>query len=45
MPTGWGDYKNAYGRFIRGIDKSDARIDPADRRTKENLQNDGIKSH
>lgn len=32
-PTGWSEYAPAYGRFIRGIDKSGANIDPLGQRT------------
>ncbi len=31
-PSGWVEYENAYGRFIRGIDKSQVSVDPEGQR-------------
>ncbi|NRF25901.1 hypothetical protein HRJ45_12400 [Vibrio coralliilyticus] len=42
---GWREYKAAYGRFIRGIDRSKDYIDPAGERTIGSFQEDAIKSH
>jgi hypothetical protein len=44
-PDGWREYDRAYGRFIRGIDKSGEKIDPDGIRDPGNLQNDAIKEH
>ena len=44
-PQGWSEYKPAYGRFIRGIDKDSSRIDPAGLRTPGSIQSDSLKSH
>jgi hypothetical protein len=41
-PAGWTDYTFAYGRFIRGIDKSGQSIDPAGQRNVNNLQDYAI---
>lgn len=41
-PAGWTDYTLAYGRFIRGIDKSDRSIDPDGRRNVNTLQDYAI---
>ena len=41
-PSGWKEYTPAYGRFIRGLDKSN-EIDP--KRKLSSLQEDVIKSH
>lgn len=38
-PTGWSEYTAAYGRFLRGIDKSGTNIDPAGLRAPGNVQN------
>lgn len=43
-PKGWSEYEPAYGRFIRGIDKS-GKIDPFGKREPGSLQNDTFKSH
>lgn len=37
-PTGWNEYTPAYGRFLRGIDKSGTSIDPAGLRAAGNIQ-------
>ena len=42
---GWKEYKPAYGRFIRGIDKSGTNIDPNPSRAPGSLQNDEFKAH
>jgi len=44
-PTGWSEYTPAYGRFLRGIDKSGTGIDPAGTRTAGNVQADELRSH
>lgn len=44
-PEGWDDYTPAYGRFIRGIDKSGDKIDPDGRREHGNTQEDSLKRH
>lgn len=40
-PTGWSEYTAAYGRFLRGIDKSGTNIDPSGQRAPGDLQNQG----
>ena len=42
---GWEDYKLAYGRFVRGIDKSNDNIDPQGMRTPGSIQEDEFASH
>jgi len=44
-PTGWYEYTQAYGRVIRGIDKSGTNIDPDGQRALGNLQADDFKAH
>ena len=44
-PIGWNEYALAYGRFIRGIDKSGASIDPDALRSAGSVQPDMIKEH
>lgn len=44
-PTGWAEYTPAYGRFIRGIDKSGTAIDPDGQRALGNIQADNLKAH
>jgi hypothetical protein len=44
-PDGWEDYAPAYGRFLRGIDKSNQGIDPDGIRPHGTLQADIIKTH
>lgn len=44
-PQGWDEYKPAYGRFIRGIDKSGKGIDPDGVREYGKVQADSIVSH
>lgn len=43
-PAGWTEYKPAFGRFIRGIDKSGAKIDPDGERNLESVQEDAIRN-
>lgn len=43
-PTGWEDYKPAYGRFIRGID-IDGKTDPKGKRPAGDLQQDSLQGH
>ncbi|MGR5448148.1 hypothetical protein ACPV47_24985 [Vibrio jasicida] len=44
-PEGWTEYALAYGRFIRGIDRSGANIDPDGERTLGDTQDDAIQVH
>lgn len=45
-PTpGWSEYTPAYGRFIRGIDKSGTAIDPDGQRALGSIQADDFKTH
>ena len=44
-PVGWDEYRQAYGRFVRGIDKSGDGIDPGGVRTPGSLQDDEVRSH
>ena len=44
-PNGWEDYTDGYGRFLRGIDKSNLGIDPDGRRNHSTPQEDLIKKH
>jgi len=44
-PKGWTEYKPAYGRFIRGIDKSGKKIDPQGERSPGSTQDESFKSH
>ncbi len=44
-PHGWEEYEAAYGRFIRGTDKSGKKIDPDGKRKSGSLQNDSFASH
>ena len=44
-PQGWREYKEAYGRFIRGIDKSGSNIDPDGRRRPGQFQEDQFQTH
>lgn len=43
--VGWEEYKPAYGRFIRGLDKSETHIDPAGLRGVGSKQEDLLGSH
>lgn len=40
-PEGWSEYERAYGRFLRGIDKSDNPIDPSGLRSPGSVQESG----
>ncbi|MCC2606975.1 hypothetical protein [Planctobacterium marinum] len=44
-PKGWEEYSPAYGRFIRGIDKSEQNIDPDGERNSGNLQSYQLGQH
>lgn len=44
-PSGWAEYKPAYGRFIRGIDNSGQKIDPIGMRSPGSVQNDAFGKH
>ena len=44
-PKGWEEYKAAYGRFVRGVDKSGKNIDPEGERVPGTSQEDMFKSH
>lgn len=44
-PAGWVEYVPAYGRFLRGIDKSNTKIDPEGIRDAGALQEDLVKRH
>ena len=41
----WREYENAYGRFIRGLDKSGELIDPESGRGLGSLQEDSFTKH
>ncbi|TON07140.1 hypothetical protein CGH63_24055, partial [Vibrio parahaemolyticus] len=41
----WLEYKEAYGRFVRGIDKSIKKVDPDGQRLPGNLQEDEFGMH
>ncbi|GAD00802.1 hypothetical protein [Agarivorans albus] len=43
-PKGWKEFEPAYGRFVRGIDKT-GRIDPDGVRLSGNIQNDMFSQH
>jgi hypothetical protein len=44
-PAGWTEYKPAYGRFIRGIDRSGKSIDPDANREVGTYQSDMFERH
>jgi hypothetical protein len=44
-PSGWIEYEPAYGRFIRGIDKTGTQIDSDGIRAPGNIQKDQLVSH
>lgn len=44
-PDGWTEYDLAYGRFVRGIDRSGERIDPEESRVVGSLQEDTLQQH
>ena len=43
-PSGWDEYSPAYGRFVRGIDRT-GRIDPDGQRPVGSSQEDSFKNH
>ncbi len=43
-PFGWSTYEPAYGRFIRGVDRS-GKIDPDGERSSGSLQEDEFRAH
>jgi hypothetical protein len=44
-PKGWNDFKPAYGRFVRGIDRNEVTLDPEGERTVNSLQLDSLIEH
>ena len=44
-PKGWSEYKPAYGRFVRGVDRGRPKIDPQGERKAGHVQEDQLKSH
>lgn len=44
-PAGWTEFKPLYGRFIRGIDRSAAKIDPDGERNPSTIQADMVAAH
>ncbi len=44
-PTGWSEYTPAYGRVVRGIDKSGSSIDPSGQRSPGSTQGDSLQQH
>jgi hypothetical protein len=44
-PEGWAPYRPAYGKFIRGIDRSGRRIDPDGQRAPGDPQGDAFRRH
>lgn len=44
-PDDWTEYEKAHGRFIRGIDRGEPKIDPDGERQPGGLQSDELKSH
>lgn len=44
-PQGWTEYPLAYGRFIRGIDRSGAKIDTDGERKHGSVQEDALQTH
>lgn len=44
-PSGWDEYPLAYGRVIRGVDKSGAKVDPDGLRAPGTIQADAYASH
>ena len=44
-PKGWKDFKPAYGRFVRGIDRNKVTLDPEGERTANSLQLDSLRKH
>ena len=44
-PAGWTEFEAAFGRFVRGIDKSEQSRDPDGLRAPGHVQGDAFKSH
>ncbi|EKO3419709.1 hypothetical protein NXE12_000057 [Vibrio fluvialis] len=44
-PEGWQEYAPAYGRFVRGIDKSENKVDPAGLREPGDTQDESFLHH
>lgn len=44
-PEGWSDFTPAYGRFVRGIDRNKAPLDPDGERVLASLQIDALAEH
>tara|TARA_B100000676_G_C18013165_1_gene807943 strand:- start:812 stop:1540 length:729 start_codon:yes stop_codon:yes gene_type:complete len=44
-PSGWKEYGPAYGRFIRGVDRSGQKTDPEGERPFGHIQNENVGSH
>lgn len=44
-PKGFKPYEKAYGRFVRGVDRSGKKIDPSGKRDIGSIQDDKFKSH
>ncbi|MDE0343004.1 MAG: hypothetical protein OXK82_07545 [Deltaproteobacteria bacterium] len=44
-PSGWREYAQAYGRFIRGIDKANSGIDPDGKREVGSIQDEQFLGH
>lgn len=44
-PSGWSEWTPAYGRFLRGVDKSGTNIDPDGQRATGNTQGDASADH
>jgi len=44
-PPGWEEYSPAYGRFIRGIDRGETKVDPVGERGPGSHQEDQFASH
>ena len=44
-PSGWSEYKPAYGRFVRGIDRSGGNLDPDGERAVGSIQAHQIEKH
>lgn len=44
-PSGWTEFKPAYGRFVRGIDRSGGNLDPDGERPPGEIQGHAFASH
>ncbi|SOU43006.1 hypothetical protein [Pseudoalteromonas carrageenovora] len=44
-PAGWSPYEPAFGRFVRGIDYKNQKIDPVGKRKPGDVRSDTLKSH